>query len=82
VPATSTQNFDSSKYAIANGTMMRIGNGGQVCIEVATVNSVGGNYSYVVLDATGYLTSGSLAQMPVLSSRQRVADTRLRSHRH
>ena len=41
---------------------------GQVCVEVGTVNSVacGAN---VVLDATGYLTSGSPAQLPMLSNR-------------
>lgn len=75
VPATSTLNFDRAEYAIANNTVMRAGTNGQVCVEVRTVNSVTGG-SDVVLDATGYLTSGSLTQMPLLSSPQRLADTR------
>jgi hypothetical protein len=56
VPATSTVNFDTSEYAIANETIMKLGNGGQVCVNVGTPNSIAGG-SQVVLDATGYLTS-------------------------
>ncbi|HEV7662761.1 MAG TPA: hypothetical protein VGQ62_04440 [Chloroflexota bacterium] len=75
VPATSTLNFDTSEYAMADGTIMRLGSGGQVCVSVGTVNSSPGS-SHVILDATGFLTSSALAQMPMLSSPQRVIDTR------
>jgi hypothetical protein len=75
VPATSTLNFDPSEYAIANGTITRVGDGGQVCVNVGTLNSAPGS-SHVILDVTGYLTSGGLAQMPMLASPQRLADTR------
>ena len=75
MPATSTANFDSSEYAIANNTIMPVGNGGQVCVAVGTVNSAPGS-SQVVLDAMGYLNSNALAQLPMLTSPQRIADTR------
>jgi hypothetical protein len=75
VPATSTLNFDTSEYAMANGAIMRIGSGGQVCVNVGTVNSAPGS-SQVVLDVTGYLSASALAQLPMLSSPQRIADTR------
>jgi hypothetical protein len=74
VPPTSTLNFDRSEYAMANNTIMRIGNG-QVCVNVGTVNSVPGS-SQVILDATGYLTADGLLGMPMLASPVRLADTR------
>jgi pimeloyl-ACP methyl ester carboxylesterase len=75
VPATSTLNFGTSEYAIANGTVMRIGDGGQVCVNVGTVNSAPGS-AQVILDVTGYLTSAALTQAPMLMSPQRLVDTR------
>jgi hypothetical protein len=78
VPATSTLNFDPSEYAIANGTIMPIGAGGQVCANVGTVDSAPGA-SQVILDATGYLTTGALSQISMLGSPQRVVDTRTNS---
>ena len=75
VPATSTVNFTPSQWAMANNAIMRIGAGGQVCINVGTVNSVPGS-AQVILDATGYLTAAGLQQMPMLTSPQRVVDTR------
>jgi hypothetical protein len=33
VPSTSTLNFASSEYVIANGTITRIGTGGQVYVK-------------------------------------------------
>jgi hypothetical protein len=75
VPATSTLNFDRSEYAMANNTLMRLGSGGQVCVNVGTVNAVPGS-AHVVLDATGYLTANALAQLPMLVSPQRLVDTR------
>jgi hypothetical protein len=75
VPATSTLNFDTSEYAMANGSMVRIGSDGQVCVNVGTVNSAAGS-SQVILDVTGYLTAAGLAQLPMLASPQRVVDTR------
>jgi hypothetical protein len=75
VPATSTDNFDPSVYAIANNTIVRVGNGGQVCVAVGTVGSQPGT-SQVILDATGYLTATGSAQLPMLSSPQRAVDTR------
>jgi hypothetical protein len=53
VPATSTVNYDPTQYAIANGVTLEVGNGGQVCVYVGTVNSAPGS-SHVVLDVTGY----------------------------
>jgi hypothetical protein len=75
MPATSTLNFDRNEYAIANGSVIRVGSGGQVCVAVGTVNSVPGS-SQVILDATGYLGSSALAQMPLLSTPLRLVDTR------
>lgn len=75
IPATSTLNFDTSEYAMANNTIMRIGTGGQVCVSVGTVNSAPGSAD-VVLDATGYLSSAGLTKITMLTSPQRVVDTR------
>ncbi|HEV7663285.1 MAG TPA: S8 family serine peptidase, partial [Chloroflexota bacterium] len=75
VPGTSTVNFDTSEYAMANGTIMKLGIGGQVCVNVGTINSAPGN-SQVILDATGYLSTAALVQMPMLAAPQRVVDTR------
>jgi hypothetical protein len=71
VPATSTVNFDTSEYALANGTVMRVGTDGKVCVNVGSVNSTPGN-SHVILDVTGYLTSTGLTSIPMLPSPQRV----------
>jgi hypothetical protein len=75
VPATSTVNFDAAKYAMANGAIVRLGNGGSVCVNVGTINSVPGS-SQVVLDVVGYMTGSGMLQLPLLSSPQRLADTR------
>jgi thermitase len=75
VPATSTLNFDTSEYALANGTIMRLGSSGQVCVNVGTVSSLPGS-SHAILDATGYLSATALAQLPMLTSPQRLVDTR------
>lgn len=75
VPTTSTLNFDTSEYAMANNTIVRVGDAGQVCVFVGTVNGIPSN-SQVILDATGYLPAGGLANMPMLASPQRVVDTR------
>jgi hypothetical protein len=48
-PGTSTLNFDTTEYAIANGALVHVGNTGQVCV------SAGQSASQVILDATGYL---------------------------
>jgi hypothetical protein len=76
VPATSTLNFDTSEYAIANGSIVRVGSGGQVCVNVGTVNSLAGD-SDTILDVTGYLTAAGLVQMPMLTAPQRLVDTRV-----
>jgi thermitase len=75
VPATSTLNYDHGEYAMANGVIMAIGSGGQVCVAVGTMNSAPGA-TQVILDATGYLTSAGVTAMPMLSSPQRLIDTR------
>jgi alpha-tubulin suppressor-like RCC1 family protein/pimeloyl-ACP methyl ester carboxylesterase len=75
VPSTSSLNFDPTEYAMANGTLMRIGNSGQVCVNVGTINAAPGS-AQVILDATGYLTTQGLAQLPMLTSPQRLVDTR------
>jgi hypothetical protein len=69
VPSTSTVNFDTREYAIANGTIARIGTGGQVCINA------GRSGSNVILDATGFLVD-STGQVQLLAQPDRVIDTR------
>jgi hypothetical protein len=54
VPATSTLNFDTTEYAMANGAIIGLGGGGQLCINVGTVSSAPGS-SQVILDVVGYL---------------------------
>jgi hypothetical protein len=54
VPATSTLNFDTTEYAMANGAVIPIGPGGQVCVSVGTINSAPGG-SDVILDVVGYV---------------------------
>jgi hypothetical protein len=54
VPGTSTLNFDVSEYAIANGAVIPLGTGGQVCVNVGTVNAAPGNAD-VILDVVGYV---------------------------
>ncbi|MBV8718719.1 MAG: hypothetical protein JOZ65_26945, partial [Chloroflexi bacterium] len=76
VPGTSTLNFSQSEYAVANNAIVRIGNGGQVCVYVGTLNSAPGG-SQVIFDATGYLTSAGISKLSMLGSPQRVLDTRL-----
>jgi thermitase len=75
VPPTSTLNFDTAEYAMANGTIVRVGTAGQVCVSVGTVDSLPGS-AQVILDATGYLTVGGLQQLSLLSVPQRLVDTR------
>jgi hypothetical protein len=50
-PDTSTLNFDTSQYAIANGAIV---GGGQLCVNVGTVDSAPGS-SQVIIDIAGYL---------------------------
>ena len=48
VPSTSTLNFDTRDYAFANGVIVKLGTGGQVCVNA------GNSSSDVILDAIGY----------------------------
>jgi hypothetical protein len=75
VPPTSTLNFGTVQYAMANGVIMRVGTGGQVCVNVGTVNSVPGG-SQVVLDATGFVLGNALSELSTLPSPARLSDTR------
>jgi hypothetical protein len=75
VPTTSTVNFDTSEYAMANNTIMRVGTGGQVCVAVGTINNMPGS-SDIVLDVTGYLAASATAAMPMLPAPVRAVDTR------
>jgi murein DD-endopeptidase MepM/ murein hydrolase activator NlpD len=75
VPATSTLNFDPNVSAIANGTMVKLGTGGQVCVNVGTVNAAPGS-AHIVLDATGFLSPSAGAGLPLLAAPVRLADTR------
>jgi hypothetical protein len=54
LPSTSTLNFDTSEYAMANGAIIAVGSGGQVCVNVGTINSAPGA-AHVILDVVGYL---------------------------
>ncbi|MBV9595213.1 MAG: S8 family serine peptidase, partial [Chloroflexi bacterium] len=73
-PTTSTLNFDPAVYAVANGSIIPLSNG-QVCAAVGTVIPGAGS-AHVLLDVTAYIPSASAAAMPLLSTPQRVADTR------
>jgi hypothetical protein len=55
VPTTSSLNFDTTEYAMANSAIITIGTGGSVCVAVGTPNNIPGS-SDVILDAVGYLT--------------------------
>jgi hypothetical protein len=70
VPATSTLNFDPHQYAIANGAVVRLGSGGQVCINA------GNAAANAILDVTGYLSSTSGSSLTLLPNPARVVDTR------
>jgi hypothetical protein len=54
-PSTSTLSYDSSKYAIANNAIARLGGDGAVCVNVGTFNSLPGQAN-VVIDVEGYPT--------------------------
>ena len=47
-PATSNLNFTPTEPAIANGALVKIGTGGQVC-------AIGQQFTQLILDAVGYL---------------------------
>jgi hypothetical protein len=76
VPSTSTLNFGTSQYAMANGSIMTVGTGGQVCVNVGTSGS-SANSSNVILDATGFVPSGALTDLRMLPVPNRMSDTRL-----
>jgi beta-mannanase/chitodextrinase len=69
VPATSTLNFDTREWAIANNTYAKLGTGGQVCV------AAGQSASQVIIDAVGYLTADGVVAMPLLASPQRLVYT-------
>jgi beta-mannanase/chitodextrinase len=69
VPATSTLNFDTREWAIANNTYAKLGTGGQVCV------AAGQSASQVIIDAVGYLTADGLVKMPLLATPQRLVNT-------
>lgn len=71
MPSTSTLNFDPRESAIANGAIVKLGTGGQVCVNA------GNTSSNVTLDAVGYLSSSGSAQLPLLGAPQRLVDTRV-----
>ena len=75
VPATSSINFDTTEYAMANNTVVRLGTNGQVCASVGTVNSAPGG-SHVILDVTGYVSGLATNQFPMLPAPVRMVDTR------
>jgi hypothetical protein len=75
VPTTSTVNFDSTEYAMANNTIMRVGTGGQVCVAVGTISNTPGS-SNIVLDVTGYLAAAGTAELTMLPTPVRAVDTR------
>jgi hypothetical protein len=52
-PQTSTLNFATSEYAMANNTAIAVGANSQVCVSVGTVNSAAGS-SQVIIDVVGY----------------------------
>ena len=70
LPQTSTLNFDTHEYAIANGAMVRLGTSGQVCIDA------GASGSCAIVDVTGYVTSVASSSLTLLSNPVRPVDTR------
>ena len=75
IPATSILNFDQSEYAVANSAIVRLGDEGQVCVSAGMLNSTTGS-SHALLDAVAYLTSAGAAKLTMLSSPERVVDSR------
>jgi hypothetical protein len=73
-PSTSTLNFDPAVYAVANGSVVALVNG-QLCASVGTITPGVGD-AQLILDATAYVPGAAAASMPLLSTPQRVADTR------
>ena len=69
VPATSSVNFDVQENAIANFAIVKLGQGGQVCLT----GSVSTN---AIVDVSGYLMSTAGGQVSFSSSPVRVVDTR------
>jgi len=76
VPATSTLNVDPHTYAIANGSIARLGPNGTLCVNFGTIDSAPGS-AHAILDVVGYLTSSGAAKIPLLAQPQRLVDTRL-----
>jgi hypothetical protein len=70
LPATSTLNFDATEFAIANGAYVRLGTGGQVCVDA------GQTPANAVLDVTGYIPAIGAALLPLLPAPVRLVDTR------
>jgi hypothetical protein len=73
LPHTSTLNFDPYEHAIANGAMVRLGSGGELCI------GAGGSSAFAILDVNGYFTSygtTSSASIALLPNPVRIVDTR------
>ena len=75
VPPTPTLNFGDSAYAIANGSITSVGDGGQVCVSVGSLDASSSGVQ-VIVDATGYLPNGVQSQLTILPFPLRVADTR------
>jgi hypothetical protein len=69
VPSTSTVNFDTHEWAIANNAQIEIGTSGKVCV------SAGANASQAIIDVAGYVTATGLAQIPLIAP-ARIVDTR------
>ena len=70
LPSTSTANFDTHEYAIANNALMKVGTSGDVCVDA------GQSASHVILDVVGYVTSTGQTQVP-LTAPSRAVDTRV-----
>jgi hypothetical protein len=69
LPSTSTVNYDSREYAIANNSVVKLGSSGGVCVDA------GASASAVILDVTGYVTAAGVSQVPLIAP-VRLVDTR------
>ena len=70
LPVTSTLNFDTHEYAIANVAMIKLGTAGKVCVDA------GQSASQVILDVVGFVTSTGVTQVPLIAP-VRAVDTRI-----
>jgi hypothetical protein len=54
VPQTSTLNFDTTEYAMANGAVIAVNaTSGQLCASIGSIGNAPGS-AHVIIDVVGY----------------------------